>query len=71
MIISSSDGRLYPRQKCSIHIKMIQEDMSPTAMAFFLHSFFVYLKGFMQVKGHGKRARITRSRYSVSHIRIP
>ena len=71
MIISSSDGRLYPRQKCSIHSKMVQEDMSPTAMAFFLHSFFVYLKGFMQVKGHGKRARITHSRYSVSHIRIP
>ena len=45
--------------------------MSPTAMAFFLHSFFVYLKGFMQVKGHSKRARITHSRYSVSHIRIP
>ena len=71
MIISSSDGRLYPRQKCSIHRKMIQEDKLPTAMPFFPHSFFVYLKSFMQVKGHSKGARITHSRYSVSHIRIP
>ena len=71
MIISSSDGRLYPRQKCSIHSKMIQEDKLPTAMPFFPHSFFVYLKSFMQVKGHSKGARITHSRYSVSHIRIP
>lgn len=45
--------------------------MSPTAMAFFPHSFFVYLKGFMQIKGHGKRAGITRSWYPVSHVRIP
>ena len=71
MIISSSDGRLYPRQKCSIHSKMIQEDKLPTAMPFFPHSFFVYLKSFMQVKGHSKGVRITHSRYSVSHIRIP
>lgn len=71
MIISSSDGRLYPRQKCSIHSKMVQEDKLPTAMPFFPHSFFVYLKSFMQVKGHSKGARITHSRYSVSHIRIP
>ena len=40
-------------------------------MPFFPHSFFVYLKSFMQVKGHSKGARITHSRYSVSHIRIP
>ena len=71
MIISSSDGRLYPRQKCSIHRKMIQEDKLPTAMPFFQHSFFVYLISFMQIKGHSKGARITHSRYSVSHIRIP
>lgn len=71
MIISSSDGRLYPRQKCSIHIKMVQKDMFPTAMPFFQHSFFVYLISFMQIKGHSKGARITHSRYSISRVRIP
>lgn len=71
MIISSSDGRLYPRQKCSIHIKMVQKDMFPTAMPFFQHSFFVYLISFMQIKGHSKGARITHSRYSTSRVRIP
>ena len=71
MIISSSDGSLYPRQKCSIHIKMVQKDMFPTAMPFFQHSFFVYLISFMQIKGHSKGARITHSRYSISRVRIP
>ena len=45
--------------------------MFPTAMPFFQHSFFIYLISFVQIKGHSKRARITHSRYSVSHIRIP
>ena len=71
MIISSSDGKLNPRQKCSIHSKMVQEDMLPTAMPFFLHLFFVYLKGFVKVKSYNKSVRITHSWYPISHIRIP